>query len=303
MKIIVTGGSGLIGQELTKELAGSGHEVWVLSRRPEEAGLAEGVRAARWDAKTPNGWEQLAAEADAIINLAGANIGERPWTNERKRIIRDSRVNAGQAVVAAVREASYRPKVVLQIAGVGYYGIHGDEPLDEQSPAGKDYLAGVAVDWEEATKAVEELGVRHVIMRTGVVLTPRGGVLAPFVLQNRLFVGGPLGTGRQWISWIHIRDLVRAVVFLLENQEARGAYNVTSPEPLTNANFGRTVSKVMHRPFWAPAPAFLLGLVLGEMSTLVLDGQRVLPRRLLEAGFQFEFGELEKALVDLLGKG
>ncbi len=307
MKILIAGGTGLIGQALAADLAQRGHQVWVLTRHPEQANLPGGVQAVGWDAKTPRGWEALAADAGAIINLAGANIGERPWTNERKRLIRDSRVNAGQAIAAALRETGQgqrmgRPLTVLQIAGVGYYGIHGDEPLDESAAPGMDYLAGVARDWEEATQEVEALGARRVIMRTGVVLARKGGVLAPFVLQNRLFAGGPLGSGRQWISWIHIVDLVRAFNFFLERQDARGVFNVTSPEPVTNADFGRAVAQVMHRPYWAPAPAFMLKAVLGEMSTLVLDGQRVLPKRLLEMDFQFEFAELRKALQDLLGK-
>ncbi len=301
MNILITGGSGLIGQALTSDLARRGHEVWVLSRSPEEAALGSGIHLARWDAATLRGWEEQAARADAIINLAGANIGARPWTNERKRLIRDSRVNAGQAVVAALRQSEHRPRVVLQIAGVGYYGIHGDETLIEADAPGTDYLARVAADWEASTTPVADFGVRQVILRTGVVLARKGGVLAPFVLQNRLFAGGPLGSGRQWISWIHIQDLVSAFNFFLERDDAAGVFNVTSPNPVTNAEFGRTVSRVMRRPFWLPASAFALRLVLGEMSTLVLDGQRVLPKRLLEMGFQFEFGDLQKALENLLG--
>lgn len=303
MKILVAGGSGLIGRELTGDLVGRGHAVWVLSRDPDETGVKGGIRTVRWDGRTPQGWEDLAAEADAIINLAGANIGARPWTNERKRLIRDSRVNAGQAIVAALRQAGSRSRVVLQIAGVGYYGIHGDEPLDESNGPGSDYLAGVAVDWEDSTKPAAEMGARLVTMRTGVVLAPQGGVLAPFILQNKLFAGGPLGSGRQWISWIHMRDLVRAIGFLLERDDAVGVFNVTSPNPVTNAEFGQTVSKIMRRPYWLPAPAFMLRLALGEMSTLVLDGQRVLPKRLLEMGFSFTYGELRNALEDLLGRG
>jgi uncharacterized protein len=301
MKILIAGGTGLIGKALAEDLTRRGHQVWALSRHPEQGNMP-GVQTVGWDAKTAQGWENLAAESDAIINLAGANIGERPWTNERKRLIHDSRVDAGQAIVAALEEAGQRPRVLLQIAGVGYYGVHGDEPLDENAGPGSDYLSRVAVDWEDATQAVESLGVRRVVMRTGVVLAQKGGVLDPFILQNRLFAGGPLGSGRQWISWIHIVDLMRAFNFFLESQQARGVFNVTSPEPVTNAAFGRMVAQVMHRPFWAPAPAFALRTVLGEMSTLVLDGQRVLPKRLLEMGFQFEFGELRRALEDLLGK-
>jgi uncharacterized protein (TIGR01777 family) len=302
MKILITGGTGMIGQALVRDLLARGHQVWVLTRATDAAGLVPGAAAAAWDGKTAEGWGNLVGQVDAIVHLAGANIGARPWTNERKRLIRSSRVAAGQAIVDAVRQSSQRPGVVIQIAGVGYYGVHGDEILDEQSPAGSDFLASVGADWENSTRAVTELGVRHVIMRTGVVLSPKGGVLAPFVLQNQLFTGGPLGSGRQWVSWIHINDLVRVINFLLEHPDASGVFNVTSPEPLTNKDFGRTVSQVMHRPFWAPVPAFILKLVLGEMSTLVLDGQRVLPKRLTEMGFQFEFDTLRKAVSDLLGK-
>lgn len=300
MKVIVAGGTGLIGQALTAALAERGDEVWVLTRRPEEASLPGGVRAVGWDGRTAQGWGYLAAQADAVINLAGANIGARPWTNERKRLIRSSRVEAGQAIVEAVRQSEQRPKVVLQISGVGYYGVHNDELLDEDSPAGTDYLASVAVDWVNATRPVTELGVRHVIMPTGVVLAKKSGVLAPFIFQNRLFAGGPLGSGRQWISWIHIRDLVRAFEFLMDREDARGIINTTSPDPVTNAGFERAVAKTMHRPYWAPTPAFMLRAVLGEMSKLILEGQRVYPRRLLEMGFQFEFDTLQKALADLL---
>ncbi len=302
MKILITGGTGLIGRPLVRALADNGHQLWVLTRAPTSAEFPAGVELVAWDGKTTQGWGHLAGQVDAIIHLAGANIGERPWTNERKRLIRSSRVDSGQAVVEAVRQSPQRPGVVVQIAGVGYYGVHGDEILDEQSPAGSDFLAGVAADWENATRPVAELGVRHVIMRTGVVLAPKGGVLDPFILQNSLFAGGPLGSGRQWVSWIHIGDLLRAIQFFLDHSEASGAFNVTAPEPLTNKEFGRTVAQLMGRPFWAPVPAFMLRLILGEMSTLVLDGQRVLPKRLLELGFQFEYDTLRKAVADLLAK-
>lgn len=300
MKIIVMGGSGLIGQALTGALARRGDEVWALSRHPEAAITPPGVKAVAWDARTPQGWQDLADQADAIINLAGASIGARPWTNARKQLIRSSRVDAGKAIVAALERSQHRPAVLLQIAGVGYYGNQGDTPLDEQSPAGTDFAARVVVDWENANHPVTLLGVRHVVMRTGVVLAARGGVLAPFILQNRLFAGGPLGSGRQWISWIHLNDLVRVFEFLLDRQPVEGVFNVTAPEPLTNADFGRAVSREMHRPYWIPAPAIALKAVLGEMSTLVLDGQRVLPKRLLEMGFQFEYPTLQTALQDLI---
>ena len=303
MKIIVTGGSGLIGQALTAALIQDGHQVWVLTRRPQEVQLLPGVEAVAWDGKTPQGWLHLVEQADAIINLAGANIGERPWTNERKRIIRSSRTDAGAAIVSALQNSAKKPAVVLQIAGVGYYGPHNDEILDEGSALGSDFLAGVARDWENATKPVAEMGVRHVIMRCGVVLTSeKGGVLDKFLLQHRLFVGGPLGSGKQWISWIHMQDLVNSFRFFLEREDASGVFNVVAPAPVTNGTFGRVLGKVMRRPYWLPVPGFALKLLLGEMSALVLTGQRVLPKRLQELGFQFRYPELRQALEEILQK-
>lgn len=300
MKIIITGGTGMIGQALSQALTGRGDEIWVLSRQPDEATPSGGVKIVQWDARTGQGWQDIVAQADAIIHLAGANIGARPWTNERKQIIRSSRVESGQAIVEAIQNSPHKPQSLLQISGVGYYGNTGDLIRDEQSPAGNDFLAGVAADWEAATRPVAAMGVRHVILRTGMVLSAGGGALAPFILQNRLFAGGPLGSGKQWVSWIHIQDLVRIFEFLLDRQDAQGVYNATAPEPLTNADFGRTVSQVMRRPYWFPVPAFLLKAVMGELSTMALEGQRVLPKRLLEMGFQFRFPTLQAALQDLI---
>lgn len=300
MNIIVAGGSGLIGRALIQALSQDGHVVWVLTRRPGEFRLSQGVQAAGWDGKTPQGWQHLVEQADAIINLSGANIGERPWTNERKQVLRASRVDSGAAITAAVEQSAKRPAVVLQIAGVGYYGPHGDDILDEQAAAGNDFLASVAQDWENSTKGVSSLGVRHVIMRTGVVLTPKGGVINPFLLQHRLFAGGPLGSGKQWMSWVHIQDLVNSFRFFLDCADASGVFNITAPKPVTNATFGRTLGKVMRRPYWLPVPSFALKILLGEMSTIILTGQRVVPQRLLEMGFQFQFPGLRQALEDLL---
>jgi uncharacterized protein (TIGR01777 family) len=305
MKIIVAGGSGMIGQRLTRSLVDGGHKVWVLTRSPGEVELPPGAMAERWDARTSHGWGRLVEEADAIINLAGSNIGALPWTNARKRSIRESRVNAGQAIVEAVRQSTRRPRSVLQIVGIGYYGNSGDRPLYESDPAGEGFQASVVKETEDAISPVAGLGPRLAIMRTGVVLTEQGGILAPFILQNRLFLGGPLGSGKQWISWIHIHDLIRAFTFLLEKEGTAPAgvqevFNVSAPEPLTNTDFGRTVARVMHRPFWAPVPSFALKIVLGEMSALIFEGQRAIPARLQEIGFQFEFDTLEKALRDLI---
>jgi uncharacterized protein len=295
--ILVAGGTGLIGRPLTTALAADGHNVIVLTRGAQDASLPNGVKAAHWDGRTADGWSRLAGEADAIINLAGANISRWPWSKSYRAQIRSSRMDPGRAIVEALRANTHRPQVVIQIAGVGYYGDQGDREIDETAAvAGNDFLSSVSRDWEASTRAVVDLGVRQVILRTGVVLAGKGGVLAPFILQNNLFAGGPLGSGKQYISWIHIRDLVEIFRFLLAREDASGIYHGTAPEPVTNAAFGRAISRVMGRPFWLPAPAFALRLVLGGMSAVVLEGQRVLPRRLLAEGFQFMYPELQEAL-------
>lgn len=299
MDIIIAGGSGLIGRALAQDLLRSGHRVGILTRRPDQASLPPGAEAVGWDGRSARGWEDKLAQAGAVVNLVGENIGGGLWTSERKRKIRDSRVQAGQALVQAIRGVSQRPGVLVQASAVGYYGPHGDEDLDETAAAGEDYLARVAVDWENSTRPLEDLGVRRVVARTGLVLAHDGGILERFLLPVRLFAGGPLGSGRQWVSWIHIRDQVAALRFLIDTPAASGAYNLTAPQPATNADFIRALARAVHRPYWLPAPAFALKMVLGEMSTLVLDGQKVLPSRLLAEGYRFQFSDLNSAFKDL----
>lgn len=301
MRFIILGGSGLIGRALSRTLSQAGHEVVVVSRSPERVPPMERVSAAGWDGHSAEGWGELVDGADGIVNLAGESIGAGRWSEARKQRIVRSREQAGTAIVEAVRAATRKPGVVFQISGVGYYGIVDNRPFTESDPPGNDFLASVAVRWEAATRPVEEEGVRRVIARTGVVLTPQGGVLPQMMLPFRLFVGGPLGTGRQWVSWIHLEDTVRGIQFMLENPACTGVYNLTSPQPVTNAEFGKILGRVLRRPYWLPVPALALRVILGEMSTLVLEGQRVIPTRLLEeAGFQFRFAQLESALRDLL---
>lgn len=300
MRVIITGGSGLIGRELTKRLSDDGHEVIILSRSPHKVNrLPANARAEKWDARTADGWGALADGADAIINLAGANIGASRWTEERKRIILESRVHAGQAVVEAVQAAVNKPKVVIQASAVGYYGNRGDEPLTEESSAGDNFLAHVCVAWENAVKPIENQ-VRLVYIRTGVVLTTTDGALKQMMLPFKFFAGGPLGDGKQWFPWIHLDDEVAAILYLLYDEEAEGVYNLNSPRIMTNANFVKTLGKVMNRPAIMPAPAFALKLALGEMSTLVLDGQRMIPQRLEETDFEFAYPDAEAALRDLI---
>lgn len=301
MRVIITGGTGLIGRALANSLCADGHEVIILSRSLAQASnLPAGARLATWDARSAAGWGQLADGADAIVNLAGENIGAARWTPERKRRILESRLNAGQAVVQAVEAAAHKPGVVIQASGIGIYGPHGDEELTEESPPGDGFLERVAVQWEACTAPVETWGVRRAIIRSGVVLSKEGGSLPRMVLPFRFFVGGPIGNGRQWFSWIHLADEVRAIRFLMEHPNASGPFNLCSPEPLTNAQFSRVIGHVMGRPAWLRVPAWAMRLLFGEMASILLTGQRAVPRRLLDLGFTFLFPRAEEALRDLL---
>jgi uncharacterized protein (TIGR01777 family) len=299
MKIILLGGSGLIGKALALELMQAGHSVWILSRRPQQVSVPVGAVVRAWDGRSVNGWLDLAEQADAIVNLAGENIGGGLWTAERKQRILSSRLDAGRAVVDAVEKTQHKPAVVIQSSAVGIYGPVEAAVCTENSPLGSDFLARTAVKWEESSLAVEALGVRRIVIRTGLVLDPHDGILRRFMLPFQLFCGGPMGSGHQVVSWIHIRDLVQAMRFLLENPDAHGVYNLCAPGPVTNAEFGKEIARALRRPYWLPAPAFALRMALGEMSTLVLDGQRALPNRLLAEGYAFTYSGLRIALDNL----
>lgn len=306
MRVIIAGGTGLIGLALAAELAGAGYEVVLLSRSPERAaGLPSGVRAERWDGRTAQGWGKLADGAAAIVNLAGENLAGESffpsrWTPERKERIVRSRLNAGAAVVEAVQAAAAKPRVVIQSSGIGVYGPRQDEEISEASSAGSDFLATLAVQWEASTAGVEALGVRRAVIRTGAVLSKAGGALTRMVLPFRLFAGGWFGNGRQWLSWIHVADQAGAIRFLIENPQASGLFNLCAPQPLTGRDFGRCIGRVMGRPAFLPVPAFAMRLAFGEVATVVLDGQRALPKRLLDLGFRFRFPDADAALRDLL---
>jgi len=309
MRIVITGGTGLIGKALAESLAADQHDVIVLSRSPEKSSVPVSVRVERWDGRTASGWGMLVDGADAVVNLAGESIGgenmvalvTKRWTPERKQLIRSSRVNAGMAVQQAIEAAKQKPGVLIQASAVGYYGVRGDEEITENTLAGDDALAKICLDWEATTANVEEMGVRRAVIRTaGVVMSTRGGALPFMLLPFKLFAGGPLGSGKQWFSWVHIQDQVRAIRFLIDDPDARGAFNVCAPNPLTNADLSRVIGRVMRRPSLMPTPAFAMRLLLGEKATLVLDGQRQMPKRLQQMGFQFRFPDMESALRDLL---
>ncbi len=301
MRVMITGGSGLIGRALSTSLARDNHEVVILSRHPEQVvGLPAGVQVEPWDPTTPQDCRHLLAGTDAVVNLAGENIAAGRWTAARKQGIRDSRLNAGRVIVQALASATRRPSVVIQASGVGYHGPSGNEELSEKSPPGKDFLARLAVEWENCTAETESQGVRRAIIRTGVVVSREGGAFPRMLLPFRLFVGGLMGSGKQWFPWIHIADEVAAIRFLLENQSASGPFNLCAPHPVTNAEFARVVAGQMKRPAFLPTPAFLLRVLFGKMSTVLLDGQRAFPKRLTQMGYKFRFPEVEGALQDLL---
>ncbi len=309
MRYIITGGSGVIGTQLSKSLIADGHEVIVLSRNPDKQQLPSGVQGVRWDAATADGWGHLVDGGTAIINLAGESISGNstipmPWTwsDERKRRIKESRRRAGQAVTAAVAGAAVKPRVVFQMSGIDYYP-DTDKPMTEEGPRGEQFLADVVADnWEPPTEPVEALGVRRVVGRTAPILNLETGPLPASLLQFRLFAGGRLGSGTQWFSWIHTQDLVRAIRFLTDNEAASGVYNLASPNPVTNKEFTRILGEVMGRPTLLPVPEFALKLMLGEISSMVLDGRPVSVQKLEALGFTFLFPTLEAALRDVLGK-
>ena len=308
MRVLITGGTGLIGRALSAELVSQSYEVIVLSRSPERAtGLPDDVRVVGWDARTAAGWGHLADGAGAIVNLAGASIaGEgffpSRWNEEIRRVIRESRLNSSRAVVEAVAQAEHKPGVLIQASGVGYYGFHGDELLTEEAAPGDDWAARfTAEEWETSSAPVEQMGVRRVIARTGVVLSTEEGALPRLLLPFRLFVGGPMGSGKQWYSWISLQDEARALRFLIETEEARGAFNLTAPKPVTNGELAKLIGKVMGRPSIIPVPGFAMRLAFGEVAEVVLQGQRAIPRRLLDLGFEFDFPTAEASLQDLLG--
>lgn len=306
MRVIVTGGTGLIGHQLVLGLGRDGHEVIVLSRNPQQAGPMPGsISFVEWDAQTANGWGHLVEGADAIVNLAAENLAGESflparWTDERKKRILQSRLNVGKAVVEAVQNAKQKPKMLIQSSAVGYYGTHSfEKEITEDHPAGDDFQADVCKQWEASTQAVEDMGVRRVIIRTGVLLSTEGGALTRLALPFKLFAGGPIASGKQPFPWIHEDDEVGAMRFLIENPQASGPYNLCAPNPVTNGEFARTMGDVLKRPSFIPAPGFAFHLAFGEVASVVTEGQRAVPKRLLEAGYIFKFTELKPALIDL----
>ncbi len=297
MNIMIAGGSGFLGAALAKSFLAEGHKVFILTRG---SSVISGAQAVKWDAKTTNGWGHLVNEMDVMIHLAGRSLSSWPWTSKTKRDFKDSRIIPGLALAQAILEATQRPGIFIQASGINHYGLHG-APADESTPPGDDFLAQLTVQWEDATKSIEELGVRRVVVRSAVVLGKGEGLLSLMALPVKLFAGGPLGSGKFAMPWIHINDWVSAVRYLIANENARGAYNLIAPVPTSSADFYRALASVLHRPYWFPTPAFLLRILLGEMSVLVVEGRFAQPKRLIESGYKFQFEGPREALADLLG--
>lgn len=296
MQILVTGGTGFLGQPLVAALVAAGHGVTLLTRDPARAAAHDGTAVRRWSSL--DAWQPDVA-FDAAINLAGAPIADLRWSADRKRLLRDSRVDLTERLVQRARAARRPPAVLLSGSAVGYYGDAGDWTLDEAAPAGRDFAAQLCADWERAALAAESAGVRVCLLRTGLVLHASGGVLGRLLPLFRLGLGGRLGSGRQWMSWIHLDDWLALVLRLLSDPQARGAFNLTAPEPVTNAAFTRALGQALHRPTPFPAPSAALRLLLGERAQMLLASQRALPRKAQQIGYRFRFPALAETLADV----
>jgi hypothetical protein len=255
---------------------------------------------AYWDGSSSEGWEHLIDGAHAVVNLAGEGIANNRWSYLQKRRLRDSRIQSTNGVVAAIHAATQRPRVLLQASAVGYYGDTGDEEVDEQHASGSDFLADLSQEWEQASAAVDESSTRRVLLRLGPALSAGGGMLPRVVMPFRFFAGGALGSGQQWVPWIHIDDVVRALEFLMNHESISGPVNLSAPQPVRFTEFAQAVGKTLKRPALMRVPAWALRLAMGEMADVVLHGQRALPRKLSAAGYEFKYPEVESALQAIL---
>jgi uncharacterized protein len=302
MKVLIFGGAGFVGRNLADELLANGYQVFIVTRnlRKTVNNLGNKVQVIEWDNISPLASINELQEIDVVINLAGESIGNRRWSKSVKQEILSSRIRTTRAIVAAINNRTFQPKVLINASAVGYYGPRQNEEITELVEAGQDFLAQVCRAWEnEAYKAQSDL-IRVVTIRIGVVLG-REGVLNRMAMPFRYYIGGPLGTGNQWLSWIHIKDLTCMIRFIIEHQELTGPINATAPESVTIRNFSNVLGDVMNRPSWLPVPEFILKIALGQMAEMLLHGQRVVPNRIIGAGFEFRYPNLRSALEDALG--
>jgi len=311
MRIVIAGGTGFLGGPLAEVYAEEGHDVRVLTRglppgesRHDPGTGVPGVNRVGWKPDGQSGpWAASVDGADAVVNLTGTGIADKRWTPQRKAELRDSRIVPTRSLVAAIASAGTPPPVFITISGVNYYGPSGDDPKTESAPAGHDFLAQLCVDWEAEARRAESASTRVVPIRTGVVLERTGGALPRMITPFRLFAGGPIGSGRQYMSWIHRIDWVELVRWIVETPAVAGPLNATAPEPVTNRAFARALGRALHRPSLLPTPAFALKLVFGEMAQpLLLTGARVVPARAQALGFHFRYPELDLAFRGIFGE-
>jgi hypothetical protein len=306
MRIFVMGGTGLVGTRLIRRLLERQDQVVLLTRRPEvaEQKWEKQCTIVTGDPMQTGPWMDAVQDCDAVVNLVGEGIFNRRWSEDFKQLLRDSRVksteHAAQALARGPRTAAGAAKVLVNASAVGYYGPHGDEELTEDSPAGDDFLAHLCVAWEKAARGVEASGVRLLMVRVGVVLDREGGALKQMLRPFKMFVGGKVGSGRQWMSWIHHADLVGLILLGLDNSAATGPMNGTAPNPVTNRDFSKALGRALHRPSFMPTPRFMLRVMLGEVAHVVTTGQRVLPRKAQALGYSFKFPEVDAALQDVV---
>ena len=302
-RVVVTGATGLIGRALCKKLRERGFAVVVFSRSPNKAqqSVPDAAEYIAWQATETGDWAKAIDGAYAVISLAGASIAGQRWNEAYKRELYDSRIVATRGLVKAMEQAQTKPKVFVSGSAVGYYGWRDDTPLDEDMTSGKDFLAQLCVDWEREAAVAEQFGVRTSMIRTGIVLDKDEGALSQLLLPFKMFVGGPVLPGTQWLSWIHLVDQVGIIMLALEDERVRGPINATAPTPQTNRDFSATLAQAMGRPSWLPIPGFGLQLLFGEMAdALLINGQRVLPHKAQEYGYQFMYPTLEPALQEIL---
>ena len=310
MRIVVAGGTGFLGSPLTETYAEEGHDVRVLTRalrpgesRHESGTGVPGISRVGWSPDgQPGPWANVLAGADAVINLAGASIGGKRWTPSRKAELRDSRILATRSLVRTINDVETPPRVFISSSGVNYYGRSGDDPRTEVSPPGQDFLAQLCEDWEAEAHKVQREDVRIAVVRSGVVFERSGGALAEMMTPFRFFAGGPLGSGRQFMSWIHRLDWIEMVRWIVETPAAAGPINATAPHPVTNRQFARALGRALRRPAFVPAPAIALKLVLGEFADYIVTGQRVIPERALALGYHFRYPEIEIAFRGIFGE-
>jgi uncharacterized protein (TIGR01777 family) len=305
MRVFVTGGTGLVGTRLVRRLLGRGDQLVVLTRRYGAArqALGPGVELIEGDPMQAGPWMDKIDDCDAVVHLAGENVFARRWGKAFKQMLFDSRVqstrNVAQAIVRKPQRPDGQAKVLVNASAIGYYGPHGDEEITEESPPGTDFLARLCVEWEEAAKSVESAGVRSTELRVGVVLDKEGGALAKMLPPFKLFAGGPVGSGKQWLSWIHHEDLVGLFVAALDTPDYRGAVNGAAPNPVTNKEFAKALGRALHRPAFVWTPGLALRVLLGEAANVITTGQRVLPRKALSLGFSFQYPTIDAALAEI----